>query len=577
MMLAVALGLVVGVPVRSQKPVNPPESAAQSNQLEEAARLMQESLRLYGEGKYAEALPRAESFLAILEKALGPEHPAVAASLNNLVGLYRNVGNYAKAEPLLQRALAIREKALGREHPNVAASLNNLAALYRDRGDIARAIEFQTRGTDIEEKNLGPILALGSEDRKRAYMATLQGTTDSTISLHLQDAPDSPEAARLAMTVALRRKGRVLEAVTDAMQGLRTRLQDDPQAQKLLDELLETRQQLANLVFREQSQNPMTPDQYKATFEELKQKEEQLQEAVSARSAEFRAEEQPVTLEGIQKLIPPDAALVELVRYSPWDKGAKPGENWLKPRYAAAVLRRQGNPRWVDLGEAAKIEEAVKDFRQALSNQTEVKQVARLLDEKVMAPLRPLLGNADRLLLSPDGELNLIPFEALADEKNNYLIRGYSFTYLTSGRDLLRFQVQSMSRQGPVVMADPDFDSSGVASAAGTRGGENRRSGDFATLKYGKLSGTKAEAEALKDILPKNLKLLLGAEATETALKEVQAPSFLHIATHGFFLPAQELQVIGEFTGDPFRKLERQMVKVENPLLGTEPSRSRDW
>jgi CHAT domain-containing protein len=184
-----------------------------------------------------------------------------------------------------------------------------------------------------------------------------------------------------------------------------------------------------------------------------------------------------------------------------------------------------------------------------------------------MAPLRPLLGNADRLLLSPDGELNLIPFEALADEKNNYLIRRYSFTYLTSGRDLLRFQVKSQSRQGPVVMADPDFDSSGVASAAGTRGGENRRSGDFATLKYGKLSGTKAEAEAIEEILPKNLKLLLGSAATETALKEVKAPSILHIATHGFFLPAQELQVIGEFTGDPFRKLERQMVSVENPLL----------
>ena len=35
------------------------------------------------------------------------------------------------AEPLHQRALAICEKALGPEHPDVAMSLNNLAALYR--------------------------------------------------------------------------------------------------------------------------------------------------------------------------------------------------------------------------------------------------------------------------------------------------------------------------------------------------------------------------------------------------------------------------------------------------------------
>ncbi len=36
-----------------------------------------------------------------------------------------------QAEPLYQRALAIREKALGPNHPNVTTSLENLAALYR--------------------------------------------------------------------------------------------------------------------------------------------------------------------------------------------------------------------------------------------------------------------------------------------------------------------------------------------------------------------------------------------------------------------------------------------------------------
>ena len=51
--------------------------------------------------------------LAISEKALGPEHPDVAISLNNLALLYRAQGRYAEAEPLLKRALAISEKALG--------------------------------------------------------------------------------------------------------------------------------------------------------------------------------------------------------------------------------------------------------------------------------------------------------------------------------------------------------------------------------------------------------------------------------------------------------------------------------
>jgi len=48
----------------------------------------------------------------------------VATSLNNLAELYYIQGQYAKAEPLHKRALAIREKALGPNHPDVATSLN---------------------------------------------------------------------------------------------------------------------------------------------------------------------------------------------------------------------------------------------------------------------------------------------------------------------------------------------------------------------------------------------------------------------------------------------------------------------
>ncbi len=54
----------------------------------------------------------------------------MAASLNNLAELYRAQDRYAKAEPLYERALGISEKGLGPDHPHVAASLNNLAVLY---------------------------------------------------------------------------------------------------------------------------------------------------------------------------------------------------------------------------------------------------------------------------------------------------------------------------------------------------------------------------------------------------------------------------------------------------------------
>ncbi len=47
--------------------------------------------------------------------------------LNNLAELYYGQGEYAEAESLYRRALAIQERVLGPEHPDVAASVNNLA------------------------------------------------------------------------------------------------------------------------------------------------------------------------------------------------------------------------------------------------------------------------------------------------------------------------------------------------------------------------------------------------------------------------------------------------------------------
>lgn len=71
--------------------------------------------------------------MAIREKTLGENHPAVAATLNNLAVLYGKRGKYRDAEPLCKRALDIREKVLGREHPDVAKQLNNLALLCQNQ------------------------------------------------------------------------------------------------------------------------------------------------------------------------------------------------------------------------------------------------------------------------------------------------------------------------------------------------------------------------------------------------------------------------------------------------------------
>ncbi|MCC5635862.1 CHAT domain-containing protein [Nostoc sp. CHAB 5844] len=519
------------------------------------------------QGNYQQAEPLYLRSLKINEKVLGQEHPSFASSLNDLAQLYYSQGKYQQSEPLLQRSLAIKEKVLGQEHPDVASSLKNLAALYFVQGDITRAIDFFSRGLDVEAQNLNLIFAVGSEQRKQNYVRTFRTTTDITVSLPLQEARNNSTAASLALTTVLRRKGLVLDAVTDSIQILRAQLNKNPETQKLFAQWLQVQQQLSALVF---SASGKQTANLKTGLEQLEAEKEKLEAAISAKSAEFRQQTQPVQLAAIQAKLPKNSALVEIVQYQPFNPKTKTNAQGLsKPRYAAAVLRSSGEPKWVDLGEATEIDKLAVDFRAALATGRTFKKLARTLDEKLTALIRPLLGDASHILVSPDGQLTLIPFEALKDEQDKFLIQRYAFSYLSSGRDLLRLGSNVNNATAPVVLADVDYNNKeqtvASASSTGVRGSQNRRSGDLANLEFDALPATKDEAAAIKQTLP-NAKLLLGKEATETTVKQLQNPSILHLATHGFFIAdiEQNLNASADFENIPRAP---KIFQVENPLL----------
>jgi tetratricopeptide (TPR) repeat protein len=84
-------------------------------------------LLLKAKAAYADAEPLLRSAVANDIDNYGPDHPEVAASLNNLASLLQATNRLAEAEPLMRRALAIDEANYGNDHPKVAIRLNNLA------------------------------------------------------------------------------------------------------------------------------------------------------------------------------------------------------------------------------------------------------------------------------------------------------------------------------------------------------------------------------------------------------------------------------------------------------------------
>ena len=505
-------------------------------------------------GQPERGLPLAQRARAIYEKLFGPESVEVALALNNLGSLVLEQGNTTQALAQHKEALRLYEKIYGTEHPNLAIILSNLSTDYLAAGDAAHAVEATIRGNEVSERQLARALTIGSEEQKRLFVATLAEESDYTLYLHAQAAPDNPQALQLALTTILRRKGRVLDAMSDQIAALRRRLR--PEDRALLDKLATTQSELSASVLKGPGKQP--PAEYQQRLEQLTAEVDNLQGQISARSAEFRVARQPVTLAAVARAIPAGAALVEFALYRPYNvRGKTRAESFGAPRYVAYVVRQTGAPAWVALGEAAPIEQAIKDWRAALANpqRADVRELGRALDEKLMRPVRKLLGDTQQIFISPDGALNLIPFGALVDEQNRYLVESYSLTYLTSGRDLLRLGVQTGAGQGAVVVADPSFDAGGAdASGSSTRDGAltqgnadnatergasaGRRSFDFASARFTRLPGTAEEGRAISAIMP-GLKLLTGAQATEAALKQLRSPAVLHVATHGFFLPDQ--------------------------------------
>jgi CHAT domain-containing protein/Tfp pilus assembly protein PilF len=481
--------------------------------------------------EFAQAEPRYLRSLAIREKKLGDLHSDVGQSLNNLGNLYRDQGDYGRAEQFYKRALATREKALGPEHPDVVSTLSNISLLYMDKGDFAEAQRFQSRAIAISERNTALNLSSGSERQKLAYLDSLSEQLDRAVTLSVKLAPENAAAGDLALATVLQRKGRVQDVLSGSLVSLRRRL--NLEDAKLLDRFNETTAQLSRLVLAGPQQ--LTAKEFQQRNKELNEQRERLEAEIARRSAAFRAQSQPVTIDAVRKALPDNAALLEFVSYRPLSpKGITAKERYGAPRYVVYVIRNQGEVRWRELGGTKEVDGAVQALRQALRNpqRKDTEQLARILDATVMQPVRALLGDATQLLVSPDGELNLVPFAALVDEHGRYLIQRYSFTYLTSGRDLLRMQVARESKSGPLVVANPSFGEQATTVAV-TPNSTSPRS--LTDAYFAPLAATENEARSIQTLFP-DATVLTGMKATETAVKQVAAPRILHLATHGFFL-----------------------------------------
>jgi tetratricopeptide (TPR) repeat protein len=107
-------------------------------------------------GDFEQALVHDYRALSIREAELGPTHPDVALSLDNIASTMQSTGDFAGALEHYARAREIRLAALGPDSIDVAYALNGMGGVYMQQGDLDRALAIFQESQLTLERLLGP-------------------------------------------------------------------------------------------------------------------------------------------------------------------------------------------------------------------------------------------------------------------------------------------------------------------------------------------------------------------------------------------------------------------------------------
>lgn len=494
-------------------------------------------LQVLRHGGHAEAaLPHAEWLLSHTESTAGPDHLDTVGAMNQLALLRFDSGDVEGALELMLRCLSIQETKLSPHDPNLGTTWNNLAVSWRTLGRSEDALQAMARALDIEEAQLTRVFSLGSTNQRRSFLARIADSTEVAISMHMCDAPDDPVATELALRTVLRRKGRLIEAESGSLRQIREGLDADG-----LADLAALQDSVSELdAVTRGGPGSGGEASWVRRIKELESEVERLERSVARRSLRFAVDSAPITIEAIARHLPEEGALLELFVYRPFVTDVSRYERWGEPRYVGYLLTPQGEITSSDLGPVVELDALVHDLRRVIMEVGDVRGPGQRLEQRLLAPFADSLEDVSHLVVAPDGQLSLVPWDALVGVDGRFLCETRLITMLTCGRDLLRMGRDAVPRSAPLVVADVDFSFSpadvteGVTTGEAAGGRRERCEGPWASL-----PGTAVEAKALLRHLP-SARLLSGAAATETALRGVQAPALLHVATHGCFMGDSE-------------------------------------
>lgn len=481
-------------------------------------------------GAYAQAGPLHQRALDIRRRLLGPDHPELAQSLAALARHDHALGDFAAALPLYQQALKIDDEALGPDHPDTLAIAGDLAFLQIELRQPDAATSLAHDVIDAQCAVLNGVFAFAPEQQRMSFERTLEPC----------DLPAALADAGLLAEAVLRTKGVVLDSLLE--DEALSRAERDPDVRDMLERRRQILAQLGQApggtAGDADSAAPLSVANRRALEQEEQQIEAQLAGKGIGSGETRRALETDVS--DVRDALPAGAALVEYVAYHRYT-----GRLTSQPWYGAVILTHDAPPQWVPLGPQAEIDARVRLAQKYMRHRVRDSAVAGVLRGLYASLAAPVVAalppGTHRLIISPDGALNFVSFATLLDGHDRFLASDFDIGYVSSGRDLLQRTPLLPRPKRLVVFADPDYvHLPGAAPDKPSRRHPAPKDDDLLPS----LPGTESEAaflqaEAQHDGVP--AQVFRGLAASKANLAQLDSPYILHLATHGFYLPPDDV------------------------------------
>ena len=164
---------------------------------------------------------------------------------------------------------------------------------------------------------------------------------------------------------------------------------------------------------------------------------------------------------------------------------------------------------------------------------------SKLSYNKLIKPIEDYISNKKRLFIIPDSELFYLPFGALIDEKDKYLIENFNILYTYTVSQFFKKKKERNKYQYDFVGFAPIFSDAKTNFKNDNITRSLEISGAITKSKLNELKESKREVESVKDQFQSkgylNKVFLYKDASKKNFISSLKSSRFLHIATHSFY------------------------------------------